>query len=312
MDATHLATLRAVRDRGGVTAAAGALHLTPSAVSQQLRALRRDAGVDLLEHVGRGVRLTAAGAALADAALDVEVALVRAQAACDAFLASPAGVVRVAAFQSAAELLLPGLLTRVLGLPGVAVEVGDEDVPLDAFAALTADFDIVVAHRPEGTDAWPPSVMVVPLLQEPLDVALPVGHPLAGRERLRPEDLVDEPWIAVREGFPLAAVVDAVAARAGASPRIVLRINDFRVVEALVAAGHGISLLPRFTAAHPRERGFRLVPLDGFSASRRTDALLRPDHAARAVVQRVLEELRAEARTVEEGTPGSVERGMPR
>lgn len=312
MDATHLATLRAVRDRGGVTAAALALHLTPSAVSQQLRALRRDAGVDIVERVGRGVRLTAAGAALAEAALDVEVALVRAQAACDAFLASPAGVVRVAAFQSAAELLLPGLLTRVLALPGVAVEVGDEDVAQDAFAALTADFDIVVAHRPEGTDVWPSSVVVVPLLREPLDVALPVGHPLAGRDRLRPEDLVDEPWIAVREGFPIAAVLGAVAARAGAPPRIVQRINDFRLVEALVAAGHGISLLPRFTSGRERERGFRLVPLEGVRASRRTDALLRPDHAARAVVQRVLEALRAEARTVEEGTPGSVERAVPR
>ena len=68
MDMRHLATLRAVRDHGGVTAAAAALHLTPSAVSQQLRVLSRDAGVDVVERVGRGIRLTGPGDALADAA----------------------------------------------------------------------------------------------------------------------------------------------------------------------------------------------------------------------------------------------------
>jgi DNA-binding transcriptional LysR family regulator len=308
MDTRHLATLRAVRDRGGVTAAAAALHLTPSAVSQQLRALTRDAGVEVVERVGRGIRLTGPGLALAEAAGDVAVALERAEAAVDAFRSAPHGLVRVAAFQSGAELLLPGLLARVAGMAGVRVELGDEDVPQDRFPMLTADFDLVVAHRPDAAPAWPAEVRAVPLLREPLDVALPPGHPLADRAVLTPADLADQPWIAVREGFPVAGVLDAVGAAAGRPLRIVQRFNDFGVVEALVAAGHGVSLLPRHTAGR---RGAVLVPLAGVRAGRRIDALVRPDRAERRVVRRVLDALRAEAARFADAPTGSLDPREP-
>ncbi|MGY1782403.1 LysR family transcriptional regulator [Geodermatophilus sp. SYSU D01036] len=289
MDVRALETLRAVRTQGGVTAAAAVLHLTPSAVSQQLAVLSREAGVPLTERVGRGLRLTAAGEALAEAAVDVAVAVERARAACAAFLERPEGTVRVSAFQSGAQLLLPPLLTRVRELGGITVECSDEDVALDEFPALTDRVDVVVAHRPDGAQ-WPtPGLRVVPLLREPLDVAVPRDHPLAGRSQVRPGDLVDEDWIAVREGFPVATVLAAVAAGSGTAPRIAHRINDFSVVEALVAAGHGISLLPRFTGGgHP---GVRLLPLVGVRAGRQVDALLRPDTAERLVVRRVLDAL---------------------
>ena len=95
---------------------------------------------------------------------------------------------------------------------------------------------------------------------------------------------------------PVAQLLDAVAAGSGALPRIAHRINDFGVVEALVGAGHGISLLPRYTAG--RQPGVRLVPLAGVQAGRRIDALVRPDHAERLVVRRVLDELVALAATL--------------
>jgi len=296
MDARLLATLRTVHERGGVTAAATVLHVTPSAVSQQLRVLQRETGVTLVERDGRGVRLTAAGCALADAALGVAIALERAQAACDTFLARPEGVVRLSAFQSAAQMLLPGLLTRVGRHEGIELICSDEDVAQADFVGLTADHDIVVAHRPDRSHDWGPGVQVVPLVREPLDVAVPVGHRLADRASVRPEDLVGERWIAVREGFPVATVLAAVAARAGAAPHVVQRINDFHVVEALVAAGHGISLLPRYTAGDVHGTRFRLVPLDGVRAGRRIDALLRPDRAERRVVRQVVAELQVQAR----------------
>jgi len=298
MDAHQLETLRTVHERGGVTAAAAALHVTPSAVSQQLRVLRREAGVDLVERHGRGVRLTAAGRALADAALDVAVALARAQAACDTFLARTEGTVRLSAFQSAAQMLLPGLLTRMARWPGVTLHCSDEDVAQREFAGLTADHDVVVGHRPDRSSDWGPGVHVVPLLREPLDVALPLGHRLADRAAVRPEDLTGERWIAVREGFPVATVLAAVAATTGAAPHVVQRINDFHVVEALVTAGHGISLLPRYTAGDAGGTRFRLVPLEGVRAGRRIDALLRPDRLERVVVRRVVDELREQARAL--------------
>ncbi|MFS0704917.1 LysR family transcriptional regulator [Cellulomonas sp. 179-A 9B4 NHS] len=293
MDPAHLATLRAVRAHGGVTAAAAVRHLTPSAVSQQLAALQREAAVPLTERVGRGLRLTPAGEALADAALDVAVAVERARAACDAFVARPVGTVRVSAFSSGAQMLLPGLLTRVAALDGVTLECSDEDVAQDEFVALTDRVDVVVAHRPDGSAGWGPDVVVVPLLREPLDVAVPLDHPLADRAAVTPADLADAPWIAVRHGFPVARVLDEVAARTGTEPRVVHRINDFAVVEALVAAGHGVSLLPRWTARAGDGVRFRLLPLEGVRAGRHVDALLRPDRAERRVVRRVLDELRA-------------------
>jgi DNA-binding transcriptional LysR family regulator len=292
MEPRQLEALRAVRAQDGVTAAAAVLHLTPSAVSQQLAALQRDVGVPLTRQVGRRLRLTPAGEALADAAVDVAVALERARAACETFLDRPHGAVGVSAFQSAALLLLPRLLTRVRAHGGIDVQCWEADVAQGDFVALTDRVDIVVAHRADGDPSWGgpgAPVHVVPLLREPLDVAVPVGHRLAGRARVRPYDLADEDWIMVHEGFPVAAVLDAIAAKAGREPRIVQRINDFNVVAALVAAGHGVSLLPRYTAgSHP---GVRLVPLVGVAAGRRIDALLRPDRAERLVVRRVLDEL---------------------
>jgi len=299
MELRELDALRAVRAQGGVTAAAVVLHLTPSAVSQQLAALQRDVGVPLTRQVGRRLHLTPAGEALADAAVDVKVALERARSACATFLDRPTGTVAVSAFQSGAELLLPGLLTRVGALGGIEVRCSEADIAQGDFPALTDRVDIVVAHRPDGDPGWGGPgvpVRVVPLLREPLDVAVPLRHRLADRVRVHPDDLADEDWIMVREGFPVAAVLDAVAAQAGRELRIAHRINDFHVISVLVAAEHGVSLLPRYTAgSHP---GVRLVPLDGVPAGRRIDALLRPDRAERLVVRSVLDELVAIARAV--------------
>lgn len=302
MDAHQLETLRVVGDRGSVASAAVALHCTPSAVSQQLKALQRTVGVRLTERVGRGLRLTPAGEALAREAVGVAIALERAGAAVGAFLDQPTGTVRLAAFQSAAQMLLPGLLTRLSAQPGIVVECSDEDVAQDEFVHLTSEFDIVVAHRADSGQAWAGAddgrVSVVPLLREPLDVALPPDHRLADRTSLTPLDLADEEWITVRAGFPVAAVLEAVTAGSGAPPRVRHRINDFHVVEALVAAGHGISLLPRFTADHRDGTRFRLVPLVGVRAGRQIDALVRPDRAERVVVGVVLEALRRHARDI--------------
>lgn len=298
MELRGLQTLRAVRTHGGVTAAAAVLHLTPSAVSQQLTALQHEMGVQLTERVGRGLRLTPAGDALADAAVEVAVAVERARAACTGFLEQPGGAVSVSAFQSCAQVLLPGLLTRVRALLGVTLACSDEDVPLGDFAALTDRFDIVVAHRPDRGSGWGGAHLhVVPLVREPLDLAVPVGHPLAGDAQVHPGQLGDEEWITVREGFPVAALLDAVTAVAGGSARVAHRINDFHVAAALVAAGHGVALLPRYTSGD--QPGVRLVPIAGTPVARQVDALLRPDRAERRVVRRVLDELVVVARALE-------------
>lgn len=294
VDVRALEALRAVRSQGSVTGAAAVLHLTPSAVSQHLAALARQSGTQLTERVGRGLRLTRAGLALAAAADDVAVAMERARSAVLDHREAVTGLVRVSAFSSGAELLLPGLLTRLAGT-GIEVECTDEDVSLHDFTPLTDRIDVVIAHRPEGESAWvgSPGVRVVPLLREPLDVAVATGHRLSTgtTDGVRPADLAGERWISVKEGFPVGEVLRTVLSREAEAPHVVSRINDFHVVLELVAAHHGIALLPRYTCG--RHPGVRLLPLRGVRAARQVDALVRVDTAERPVVRRVLDELTA-------------------
>lgn len=296
MDVAQLILLRELAERGSVTEVAHATGRTPSAVSQQLKVLQRETGVVLVERVGRGVRLTDAGHALARSAVEVQAALARAEATWQSYRGEPTGTVRLSCFFSAAELLLPGLLTRLAENPGIELVVSDEDVGQDDFAARTADYDIVIGHRSD--DVLPPrheSLVVEHLLREPVDVGVPLDHPLAGRESVTPDDVIDAPWIDAPPDYPLDRMLTALAAAAGRPPNIILRTTHLPLTERLVAAGHGVALLPRHSSAARAAGHFRLVPLSGFRAGRQVEALLRPDQAERRVVQIVLAALVAEA-----------------
>jgi DNA-binding transcriptional LysR family regulator len=295
MDVQRLRVLRELADRGSVTAVAAALSFTPSAISQQLRALAAEVGVALTEPAGRGLRLTDAGRALVQEAENVLAALARAEAAVDHLRTVPRGQVRMAMFPSGARMLLAGLLRRAAELPEVDLRCRDVDMTPPDVPALAADYDVVVTHRDERTTAPPERFTVVPLLREPLDVVLPPGHPLARRRRLRLEELADEPWISVDVGWPVDDVLRAVAVQTGTSPRIVQRINDFSVTEELVAAGVGIALLPRYSTDDRGGRRLARRPVAGVRAARLVEAVLRTSTAQRPAVRAVLDALRAEA-----------------
>jgi DNA-binding transcriptional LysR family regulator len=301
MDVRRLRVLREFADRGSVAAVAEALSFTPSAISQQLRALQDEVGLALTEPVGRGLRLTEAGRELAGHADTVLAALASADAAVESYRSEPRGVVRVAMFQSAARLLLPGLLRRVAELPEVEPRFTDIDMTPPEVPGLAADFCLVVAHRDEhapafATDRWE----VTHLLREPLDVVLPPGHRLARRRRLRLVDLAEESWISVQEGFPVDDVLRSIALRTGTEPRIVQRINDFGVTEELVAAGHGIALLPRYSTDDRGGRRLVRRPLAGVRAARLIEVIARRSVLVRPAVRAVLDALRAEADRVRE------------
>ena len=299
LDLDQLALLRELADRGSVTAVAAAVGRTPSAVSQQLKALQRHVGVPLVERVGRGVALTDAGRALVVGAVTVATALAEAQAGWEAYRGEVGGTVRLASFHSAAELLIPGLLHRLDRFPGLRLDTFDEDVAQDAFAALTADYDIVIAHRSD--DVVPPDraqVRATLLMREPLDVGLPLDHPLAGRDHVTAEDLVGESWIVPPPEYPIDRVLTAVAARSGLPVRVARRSTHLPLIEKLIGAGHGIGLLPRHTSAERAAGHFALVPLRQIRAGRVVEALCRPDRAARLAVRTVLDALVEEAAAV--------------
>ncbi|MEU8819271.1 LysR family transcriptional regulator [Actinoplanes sp. NPDC048796] len=291
MDLHHLRLLRELGDRGSVAAVARAMHITPSAVSQQLRSLQRSARVPLTERSGRRLVLTEAGRALAAAAIDVATALDRAGRAVGAYLDDPAAPVTVAAFHSAGLTYFGPLLART-GLP--PVRFSDEDVAQAGFPALVADYDLVLAHRLAHSPPWPADrLTVVPLVHEPLYVAMPANHRLAATTTLTAADVSTEPWICVREGFPLEGVLTAIAAAAGRPLDIVHRVNEFTVVAAIVAAGGGLALLPGYTSRP--EPGVVLRPLSDLPAARHIDVLTRPESLHRLAVRTVLGALRETA-----------------
>jgi DNA-binding transcriptional LysR family regulator len=295
-DVTLLPVLRELDERGSVTAVAAATHRTPSAVSQQLQTLQRQVGVPLVERVGRGVRLTEHGQVLAALAGVVATAVATVDAAWQEHLGGASGVVDLAIFPSAAELLLPGLLDRMREHPAIDLVLSDVDVSEDGFAPLTADHDVVVGHRPDGSS--PPhrqALETVALLREPLDVALPEGHRLADRTRVGIDDVVDETWIGVPRDYPIDRVLTAMAAARDTPPSVAFRTIHLPVIENLVAAGHGIALVPRYTSRTRAPGRFHLAELADVRAGRRIEALVRPDRAVRPVVRTVLEALVATA-----------------
>jgi DNA-binding transcriptional LysR family regulator len=297
MDVERLRLLRELADRGTVNAAARAMSLTPSAVSQQLKVLQREAGVALLEPDGRRVRLTDAGRILVARTDEVLAALDRAQADMDAYRTTPRGSVRVAMFPSGAAMLLAGLITRAAAV-GVAVVGRDLDQPAAHAPTLLADHDVVVVHRDDrDTAAWSPRIEATVLLREPFDILLPPSHRLAGRKRVDLRELADESWIGVEGGLVVDDVLRSLAAISGVQSRIVQRVNDFRVVEELVLAGVGVALMPRYSLT---VRDLVRKPLGGVLAARRIEAVTRAGAAARPAVAAVIEILEAVARQIGE------------
>lgn len=287
MELGQLRALRELGDRGSIAAVAAAMHVTPSSVSQQISALQRQSPAPLTFKDGRRMALTDAGRALAAAAVDVEVALERAEQAVARFQGDETATVSVAAFHSAGLALFGPLLAAA-----PRVRLTDFDVAQEEFASLTMDHDLVLAHRLVGSPPWPSSVRAEPLLFEPLDIVTRRDHQLASKPTIEPLDLREAHWVAVHEGFPLERAISVIAGLGGTEAHIVHRINEFRVAAAVVAASGCIALLPRYTTDLSEHPELVLRPLAHHDLGRHIDCLARPETLERAGVQAVLAEIR--------------------
>lgn len=311
MEVHHLRTLRELRDRGSVTAVAQALHLSPSAVSQQLAALQRGMPVALTEPRGRVLVLTPAGERLADAGGEVLESLARAENSVSEYLLARQEPVSVTAFHSAGLAWFPPLIASSLSDPdGPMVHCRDEDVSINGFVDLVGNHDLVIAHRPLASAAWPGNrVHVTPVLQEPIDVALHREHPLAQQETVRLADLVGETWVAAHEGFALEPLlVQAMFASAGNPIRIAHRVNEFNLVAAIIAETRMLGLLPRYTGLTPYFREHVVLrPLADLSLGRHIDILTRPEArtrvSTRTVIDRIIKIADRTRRHAEEALP---------
>lgn len=293
MDLHQLQILRELGALGSVAAVADNLHVTPSAVSQHLAALQRSFRTPLTRRDGRRLTLTAAGEVLATAGADAIDAMAAARSAVDDFEGDSTGIVTVSGFHSVGQALF-GSLIRELDAADAppTVQLTDEDVAQSDFPALTARYDLVLAHRMEHSPPWPTDGMrSLALVREPVDVAVSASHPLAARGQVTSFDVVDSPWVTSRVGYSPDDVLRAVSAVAGRPVEIRHRINDYGAIAAVVAAGGVLGMLPRYTTRTVDDRDIVRLPLRGVSTHRMIDVLARPENLRRQPVRLVVEAL---------------------
>jgi DNA-binding transcriptional LysR family regulator len=299
IDVRRLRVLRALADRSTVAAAADALHLSPSAVSQQLAALEREVGQPVVERRGRGLVLTGAGEILLEHAHALFAQLERAEADVAAHGRGELGTIVVGAFPTAlAAVAAPAVEALAASHPGLRVTLLDVESP-HCFAAL-ADERIDLAISMESASAPPPDdprFARRPLLDDPLDAALPAGHPLSGRSAIALEALAGETWVGPSAGTSCLEVTLAGCATAGFTPRLTHRTNDFTTLMTFVAAGLGVALVPRLAQGQIPD-GVALVPLRGDPPARRVFAATRRGSDARPIVAALLDALVGAAQRV--------------
>ncbi|ALO06198.1 Transcriptional regulator, LysR family [Streptomyces venezuelae] len=244
LDVRRMQILRAVVTSGSVTAAAAELGYTPSAVSQQVAALEREAGTALLERAGRGVRPTAAGLLLTQYTATISRNLAEAEAALADLRAGRTGSLAVRYFGSVGPALVAPALARLRREhPGVRLDLTLLD-PQEALAEVArADADVAVVVRPREDTA--PGLRLVHLLDDEYLAALPPGHALAARRVLDLADLAAEPWVGSEPQGPCLDVVLGACAAAGFSPDFVAGSEDYATALGFVAAGLGVGLVPR-------------------------------------------------------------------
>jgi DNA-binding transcriptional LysR family regulator len=247
LDVRRLRVLKAVVDTGSVKGAAQRLSYSPSAISQHIGALEREAGTTLLEKVGRGVRPTAAGELLAEHAGGVIARIAEAEQALESLRAGHTGRLRMVAFPTAGAAFVPLAVTTFRErCPEVAVDLIVLD-PEDGFAAVrsgAAELAVVVDPVAEFADIRE-GLVVEHLLDDPYRVVLPRAHRLAGRRSINLADLADEAWVATAScpGY-CQQQADEACLEAGFTPRVTMQADDYPATQGFVSAGLGVALVP--------------------------------------------------------------------
>jgi len=245
-DLHRLRLLRELARRGTVTEAARACALTPSAVSQQLALLQREAGSVLFVRQGRRLRLTDAGRLLAGHADRLLADAERARADLAALAGSVSGPVRLSAFPTAARTLVPGAAARCRAAHPDLRVIMDERETEDGLAALTGHETDLALVNAYGLlpPLEAPGITLTTLLDEPFVVLLPPDREPPSRP-VPLADLAGETWVAPYSDTSGRAALDRACAQAGFTPRVDYASNDFTVIIAIVRAGLGVALVPR-------------------------------------------------------------------
>ena len=306
--------------RGSIARTADALGYTPSAVSQQLAVLEREAGTPLLDRTARSAGLTDAGRRLAVHAERILAMVEEAEADLSAHAAQPSGRVVVTAFPSAAVAFAPALARSLRAHPKLSLLLRQsspaEGLQLvrtgEVEAAIVDDWtgrlSALLASPPgqTGLDASERAehggrgvLSYYHLVRDPLVLVVARGHPAADPDR--PVDLRalrNEPWLAAPSGEPSRQAVDRLLAAVGVTPPVPSEFEGLGTVANLVARGLGIAIMPRLAVgAYERRVVVREMPA-GLDLGRDVFAVVRTASAVRPSVAVIVNALRGAARSM--------------
>jgi DNA-binding transcriptional LysR family regulator len=303
MEIRRLRLLHALAGHGTISAAAEALHLTGPAVSQQLATLEREVGIPLVERHGRRLKLTDAGRILVahtDVLLDQ---LAAAESDLQALRTEITGTVRIGAFSSATQTFVADAWATMTAEHGERLQLRLFSMePGDAVVALArGEIELAVAYSYDLLPfAVPPSCEQYDLLDDPVLVALPESY----GERPGPVDLStlsDVPWMSVTGDTSCHEMLQRACGLAGFVPRLIAQCDNYPPVLALIAAGAGVTLLPRLSAA-PVPSGVVLSTLQ-HEINRHVFAVTRHGGERQPAVGVVLDHLRRAADRVGSSAP---------
>jgi DNA-binding transcriptional LysR family regulator len=259
LDVKQLRVLKEVAAQGSFSAAAEALSYTQPAISQQIAALERAAGIRLVDRTSRGVRLTDAGRALVEHADVVLARLAAAEAELEAIAGVRGGRVRLASFATAgASIAPPAVALFSERHPEVELSLLEAEAEQAAPMLRAAELEVAIVFEYDGIpqpelDRLYDGIELVHLLDDPMYVALSQDHPHAKRRRLQLDQLSNETWIQNDLGGSCGRMHQAACHAAGFEPHVGFTSDDYNVVQGLVAAGVGVSLLPALALTNVRD-----------------------------------------------------------
>ncbi len=247
MSLDRLQALQAVSTFGSVTAAATALRLTPSAVSQQLAKLQRDVGQRLIEPYGRGVRLTAAGTVLADRAQSILAEVELAESELDRRRDQVFGEIEVAGFATACRAILPRTVALLAERhPQLKVRLSERQPEESVRLVAAGHLDLALVND------WFNAPLVLPdgleqrlVLTDPVDLAVPATHGLADRRTVELTELAHEAWITWPNGASCFEWLNQTLRQHQLTPDVRHTAEEHQTQLAMVAAGLGIAVMPR-------------------------------------------------------------------
>lgn len=259
LDVKRLRVLREVAARGSFSAAAEALSYTQSAVSQQIAALEREAGTTLVDRLPRGIRLTEAGRALVGHAEAILARLADAEAELDAIAGLEGGRLRLGSFVTAgASLVPPAVAAFSQRHPAIQLSLAEGE-PEDLLAGVrSGELDLALTFEYVGVPGFLKTGMFdgitfTHLLDDPMLVLLPRDHPLAARSQVSLSALSEDAWIHGSPNSICGMVVVQACHAEGFEPLIAFESDDYGIVQGLVAAGVGVSLIPELAMRSLRE-----------------------------------------------------------